>query len=123
MNLAQFDGQKYLNLETYRKSGKAEATPVWFLQEGNTFLIRTVRDSGKVKRARNNPKVRIMPCGPRGEPKGEWIDATASIVSATESERVNVLLTKKYGLIKRLFDLFTGNRRQYDTIRVDVSSA
>jgi hypothetical protein len=27
---AALDGKKYLNLETYRKSGKGVRTPVWF---------------------------------------------------------------------------------------------
>jgi hypothetical protein len=31
-DLAQFADQKYLDLETYRKNGKAVVTPVWFAE-------------------------------------------------------------------------------------------
>src|SRR5262245_13309055 len=31
--LSQFAGEKYLNIETYRKSGAAVATPVWFAED------------------------------------------------------------------------------------------
>lgn len=31
--LAQFTGRNYLNLESYRKSGKAVRTPLWFARD------------------------------------------------------------------------------------------
>ena len=37
-NLGQFANQKYLNMETYRKTGKPVATPLWFAEENGTFL-------------------------------------------------------------------------------------
>lgn len=70
-NTAQFKSHKFLNLETVRKSGVTVATPVWFVEHDGKFYVRTVSDAGKVKRIRNNGQVRIMPCGQRGEPKGE----------------------------------------------------
>jgi PPOX class probable F420-dependent enzyme len=91
--------EKYINLETYRKNGQAVQTPVWFVIDGRTLYIRTDMSSGKVKRAKNNPRVRITPCNIRGQPKGKWIDGEmrmASIIS--ESEKANKLLNHKYGL-------------------------
>lgn len=119
-NTQQFSNQKYLNLETYRKSGQAMPTPVWFVEDGGAYFIRTVQNAGKVKRVRNNPAVRIVPCGQRGEIKGEWVSATASIASAAEAARTDQLLTKKYGLLKRLFDLMQRNRGA-DVIKVVVN--
>jgi PPOX class probable F420-dependent enzyme len=90
--------EKYINLETYRKNGQAVQTP-WFVIDGRTLYIRTDMSSGKVKRAKNNPRVRITPCNIRGQPKGKWIDGEirmASIIS--ESEKANKLLNHKYGL-------------------------
>jgi hypothetical protein len=57
--LAQFAGQQYLNLETYRKTGQAMPTPVWFLEDNGTLYVRTVANSGQVKRIRNNSRVRV----------------------------------------------------------------
>ena len=49
-----FTSQQYLNLETFRKNGAAVKTPVWFVQDGDATFVRTLANSGKVKRIRNN---------------------------------------------------------------------
>jgi uncharacterized protein len=96
--ISQFLNQKYINLETYRKNGQAVQTPVWFAIEDNMIYVRTDNNSGKIKRARNNPHVRITPSNARGQPKGEWVDGEMRIPSTAESERANQLLRQKYGL-------------------------
>lgn len=96
--IAQFLNQKYINLETYRKNNQAVQTPVWFAIEDNMIYVRTDNNSGKIKRARNNPHVRITPSNARGQPKGEWIDGEIRIANTAESERANQLLRQKYGL-------------------------
>ena len=68
-NTSQFSNEKYINLETYRKNGQAVQTPVWFVIDGRTLYIRTDMSSGKVKRAKNNPHVRLTPCKIRGQPQ------------------------------------------------------
>jgi uncharacterized protein len=105
--LGQFEGQKYLNLETYRKNGTAVATPVWFAEGPGVIYIYSLANAGKVKRIRNIPRVRVMPCDIRGNPKGEWVEARARILDAAEAERAHKLLDKKYGLIKRIGGLYS----------------
>ena len=70
VDVHQFDDYKYINLETYKKNGKSISTPVWFVIENNLIFVVTRSSTGKVKRLKNNPNVRIMPCGFRGGPKG-----------------------------------------------------
>jgi len=104
--LELFNGQKYLNLETFRKSGTGVKTPVWFVQEGNMLYVRTVANSGKVKRIRSNGNVNIAPCRVDGTLLGEWIPASAREVKEEAITRwVDQMLGKKYGLIKMLFAL------------------
>ena len=105
--LTQFAGQKYLNLETYRKTGAAVATPVWFAENAGVLYIYSLANAGKVKRIRNNPRVRVMPCDMRGKPKGEWIEAAARILDAAQAERAHRLLDKKYGWMKKLGGLYS----------------
>ena len=105
--LSQFAGEKYLNLETYRKNGKAVATPVWFAQDGGVLYIYSLADAGKVKRIRNNPRVRIASCDMRGKLKGEWIEARARIVQGDEAAKGHRLLDKKYGLLKKIGNVFS----------------
>ncbi|HET7149386.1 MAG TPA: PPOX class F420-dependent oxidoreductase [Candidatus Nitrosopolaris sp.] len=97
-SLGQFLNQKYINLETCKQSGQAIHTPVWFVDHKGVIYVRTDKNSGKVKRVRNNPHVRIMPCDIRGRPKGEWIHGTIQIANDYESQQANTLLNQKYGL-------------------------
>jgi uncharacterized protein len=101
--LDQFTDQLYLNLETLRKSGQAMPTPIWFVQDGDMLYIRTTADSGKEKRVRNNPQVRIAPCGREGRLLVPWIPALAREVhnGPIIEAKVDQLLDEKYGEIKR----------------------
>jgi len=75
MGFAAFAGQKYLNLETFKKSGDGVKTPVWFAADAaNDLASDTARlyaysmgNSGKEKRIRNNAHVRIAPCDMSGK--------------------------------------------------------
>ena len=58
---ATIQGQKYISLTTFRKDGTALATPVWFGEEDDKLYIMTRSISGKYKRIRNNPQVRVAP--------------------------------------------------------------
>ena len=101
----QFERQKYLNLETFRKSGEGVRTPVWFAQEGETLYIVTMADSGKVKRIRNNRRVNIAVCKMNGKLTGAWISAQAREITDPEIVmKVDRMLDKKYGIMKKLFD-------------------
>ncbi|HXG92870.1 MAG TPA: PPOX class F420-dependent oxidoreductase [Blastocatellia bacterium] len=109
--LAQFANQKYLSLESYRKSGVAVAVPVWFAEDDGRLYIYSLADAGKVKRIRNNARVRIAPCDVRGRVIGDWVDARARIVEGSEAAHGMDLLTRKYGLVKKVFDLLHKLRR------------
>jgi uncharacterized protein len=104
--LNQLSQQQYINLETFRKTGVGVKTPVWFVQDGDALFVRTVANSGKVKRIRNNGQVKIAPCKVDGAVLGEWIPALAREVQDTETDRkTDRLLDKKYGLMKKMFGL------------------
>jgi PPOX class probable F420-dependent enzyme len=103
--LAQFSKQKYVNLETFKKSGQAVRTPLWFVERDGVLYMRTPAASGKVKRIRNNPHVRVVPSDVRGNPLGLWQDGEARLIDAESAEWVNDLIKRKYGLLKRLIDI------------------
>ena len=109
---SQFAGEKYLNLETYRKVGTAVATPVWFAEDGGLLYIYSLADAGKVKRIRNNPRVRVAPCDMRGKLKGEWVDARARILDGEEAAKGHRLLDEKYGVLKKIGNVFSKLRKR-----------
>ena len=126
MGFAAFAGHKYLNLETFKKSGEGVKTPVWFAADPSASLdssdarlyVYSVGVSGKVKRIRNNPRVRIAPCNAGGKVLGEWLQARAEIVTGEEATRGMQLLNKKYFPWKLLLDFFAMFRRRERTVFV-----
>ncbi len=113
----QFSKKQYLNLETFRRNGDCMKTPVWFVQEGETIYVQTVANCGKVKRIRNNGRVNVVPCKMDGTPVGTWVMANArEIADAELSKKVNRLLDKKYGLMKKMFSLGSSRQARLDTV-------
>ncbi len=46
-------------LTTVRADGQAQSTPVWFLWDGDTFLLYSQPDAQKVRNVASNPKVSL----------------------------------------------------------------
>jgi PPOX class probable F420-dependent enzyme len=118
----QFANAKYFSLETFRKTGVGVHTPVWFAEDPTppsgktTYYVYTLPDTGKVKRIRNNPKVRIAPCNMRGTLQGSWVEAKARLCSGDEAAKGQTLLLDKYGLQKRIGDFFSGLRGRVQAV-------
>ena len=121
--LQAFAHQQYLNLETYRRSGVGVKTPVWFTQDGDTLFVRTIDNSGKVKRVRQNGSVNIAPCKVDGALLGAWTSATAREVRDSAIDRkVDRLLGQKYGLMNALFGVASSLQgRKYTVLELKVS--
>jgi len=118
--LEELAGHKYINLETYKKSGQPIRTPVWFMIDNNQVYVVTSAGTGKAKRLRNNPSVRIVPSGYNGEPKGEWIGGKGRFASGSEAEHAIQLRKKKYGMQARLVGMF---RDASTVIAIELSSS
>lgn len=103
---ADLEKHRYINLETYKKSGQPVQTPVWFTIHDNQIFVTTTKNTGKVKRIKNNQDVKIMPCGMRGEPKGEWISGRARFAEDSETTRAIQMRNKKYGFRAKMVSMF-----------------
>lgn len=95
-------GAKYVSLETFRRGGEGVRTPVWFVAGADCIYVVTSAGSGKVRRVRANPSVRIAECSLRGAIRGEWENGRAVLVSGGEAERAIASRKSKYGLMGRL---------------------
>jgi PPOX class probable F420-dependent enzyme len=99
----EIQGQKYVSLATFRKSGLAVQTPVWFGEENDKLYVMTRNDSGKYKRIRNSPQLRIAPCTVRGKITGPEFDAKARILPAEDWPRARKTIQRKYWLARLPF--------------------
>jgi PPOX class probable F420-dependent enzyme len=93
---AAIHGQKYISLTTFRKNGQVVATPVWFGEEDNKLFVMTRSISGKYKRIRNNPQVRVAPCTIRGVVTGPEFAATARMLRVEDHARARRAIDRKY---------------------------
>jgi uncharacterized protein len=93
-------GQGYVSLTTFRKSGIAVATPVWFGEDGGKLYVMTRSDMGKVKRIRNNPQVRVAPCTVRGKVTGQEFAAQARILPPQEQAHARQTINRKYWMAR-----------------------
>jgi len=92
--------QKYISLTSFRKTGAAIATPVWFGEEDGRLYVMTRSDLGKAKRIRNNPNVKVAPCTVRGKVTGPDFSATARILPPEDHQRARDTLNRKYWMAK-----------------------
>ncbi|HEX4425005.1 MAG TPA: PPOX class F420-dependent oxidoreductase [Terriglobales bacterium] len=93
-------GQKYMSLATFRKSGVAVYTPVWFGEDDGKLYVTCRADSGKCKRLRNSSKARIAPSTLRGKITGPEFAATAKILPKEEWPRALASIRKKYWITR-----------------------
>jgi hypothetical protein len=108
VKLETLDRQRYISLVTFRRSGEAVKTPVWFAKHGGKFYVFTAAGSGKVKRLRNDRRIRAAPCGPRGRLRGEWIEGQARRIEDPAIERAAyAALLAKYGWQMRVLNFFS----------------
>jgi len=110
-NLSDLSKFKYITIETFRKNGAGVRTPIWFIIYQGLIYFRTDVNSGKAKRIRNNPHVRIAPCDIRGNLKGNWFDGKVKFADLAESSITHSMIDKKYGFITTLIRIFNKIRR------------
>ena len=115
---------RYLSLATFRRSGKAVATPVWAAYREGIYYVLSAGDAGKVKRLRNSGRARLAKCDVRGNLLGEWHEAEAELLQQSGQIEVALkALRAKYGLAMRLADIgarLTGrfHKRAYISVRL-----
>jgi PPOX class probable F420-dependent enzyme len=103
--LTGLKGYRFLNLTTFRKNGVPVVTTVLFALANDKVYVWTPKDSGKVKRIRNNATVHITPSTRLGRPRGPITAATARILSVTEQIEAQTLTDRRFGWLKKFFGL------------------
>jgi len=114
---AEIHGQRYISLATFRKNGAAVYTPLWFAELNGKLYVKTRNDSGKYKRIRNNPSVKVAPCDMRGKITGPEFEATARILPHDQWNQANDAIKSKYWLARLPF---WSSKNEF--VEIDVSA-
>jgi len=103
--------EQCIALTTFRKTGQAVTTPVWFVQSLGTIYVETHGDAGKLKRLRHTARVTLAPCTYSGKVTGAVTAGMARILTEPgECTVASTALAKKYGFMRPLFH-FVRNAR------------
>ena len=114
MKLSGLGNPKFIALETFRKSGEAVKTPVWTVAQDGKLLVWTQGDSWKVKRARNNPRVRVAKCDMRGNTEGPWVEGVVASISDDREQKTAMRghLRRKYPFMFSILSFIAALRRE-----------
>lgn len=125
MTFQDIGNPTYIALETFRKNGEGVITPVWVVAEDAKLYVWTLDNSGKVKRIRNNGRVRIAISDARGAPKSEWVEAHARVLDdPAEDQRQQQRLAKKYGWQFHIFNLMNRfSRNKAGHVALEITAA
>jgi hypothetical protein len=106
--LAQLQRESYISLETFRRDGRAVATPVWFAIAQDKLYVFSEAAAWKVKRLRNDPKIRVSACSVRGGVSGPTFTGSGRRVDESEVEDLAyAALLEKYGWQMRMANFFS----------------
>ncbi|WP_084965570.1 PPOX class F420-dependent oxidoreductase [Thermoactinospora rubra] len=123
-SFADLGAAKYVLLTTFRRDGRAVATPLWVVPDGDGLAVWTPVDSGKIKRVRRNGRVTVAPCDFHGNVTGQAVEGHARIGERADTDRVRRALGRKYGLTGRLTVWGSKLRRGADgTVAILISPA
>ena len=116
-------GHKYCLLVTYKRSGEAVPTPVWFGLGDGRLYVRSEASVAKVKRIRNDPRVRVAPCTVRGKPLGSPAEGRARVLrQPDDEEEAEDALRANYGLGRRLYE-GAGGALGVETVYLEITPA
>ena len=101
---SDLDKEKYMTLTTFRKTGEAVVTPVWFAESKGVIYVGTGISSGKIKRIRHTERVTLAACTMSGKVTGTEIEGRARILSEPEEiMAAKAAMSKKYGLTRSIY--------------------
>ena len=104
--------EQFIALTTFRKTGQAVTTPVWFAQRLGTIYVETHEDAGKLKRLRHTARVTLAPCTYSGKVTGAVSAGHARILTGSQQRsEASAALAKKYGLMRPLFHFVRNAQR------------
>jgi PPOX class probable F420-dependent enzyme len=115
---------EYILLTTFTKDGRAKPTAIWAAPQGDRLVAITQEKSWKVKRIRNTPRVTVAVCDRSGNPKGEEVEATATILDKSANGATYDAIGKRYGLIGKTFNFFSKLRGgEKNNVSIELKAA
>jgi PPOX class probable F420-dependent enzyme len=126
VTFAEVAKSEYILLTTFTKDGRPKPTAIWAVPDGDRLVVITQEKSWKVKRIRNTPRVTIATCDRSGNPKGEAVEAIATILDKSANGATYDAIGKRYGLLGKAFRFFSklrGGMKNNVTVELKATPA
>jgi PPOX class probable F420-dependent enzyme len=113
--------EKWVLLETRKRDGSWVGTPVSIVEDHGRLFFRAYDASGKAKRMRNFPEVRVTPSNYRGRMTGTTLTGTIRLLTEDESRPVWGLLAAKYPILQRRLVPAMHRRKGWKTLHYELT--
>ena len=124
VTFAEIAKSEYILLTTFTKDGRPKPTAIWAAPQGDGLVVITQEKSWKVKRIRNTSRVTIAECDRSGKPKGEAVEAIATILDKSANGATYDAIGRRYGLVGKTFNVFSklhGGMKNNVTIEIKAA--
>jgi PPOX class probable F420-dependent enzyme len=103
-------------LETRKRDGSWVGTPVNLVVADGRAYFRTYDASGKAKRLRNFPEVRVAPSTIRGRATGPAVAGQAVLLDGADADRARDLLARKHPILHGWLVPWMHRRKGWSTL-------
>lgn len=115
--------EQFVVLSTFRASGEAVPTTVWFAESHGKIYITTNAQLKKVGRIRANPRVLLAPSDRTGNVHGPAIEARARVLEPAEFDRAAAALHAKYEQYQAMTARMDASQPPNSRIFIEVAPA
>jgi uncharacterized protein len=107
-------------VETRKRDGSWVGTPVSIAHAGDHLYFRSYDASGKAKRLRNFPEVKLTPSSLRGKPRGETVAGRVRRLDDAEAAVARAALQRQYPLLHGRLVPALHRRRGWTTLYYEI---
>ena len=107
-------------IETQRRDGTLVPSAVSLVADGSGLYFRTYDASGKAKRLRNFPNVRVAPATLRGRPLAPAVRGRARLLQGQEAEYARALLARRFPVLHGRLVPWMHRRKGWTTLHYEL---
>jgi PPOX class probable F420-dependent enzyme len=107
-------------IETQRRDGTWVPTTVSLVADGSHLYFRSYDASGKAKRLRNFPVVRVAPATLRGRPLAPAVSGRVRLLEGEEAEHVRALLARRFPVLHGRLVPWMHRRKGWTTLHYEL---
>lgn len=124
VTFAEIAKSEYILLTTFTKDGRPKPTAIWAAPQEDGLVVITQEKSWKVTRIRNTSRVTIAECDRSGKPKGEAVEAIATILDKSANGATYDAIGRRYGLVGKTFNVFSKLRGgMKNNVTIEIKAA